>query len=99
MKAKPTYVILAMRGEGWEVNGPLAAEYRSLKEAEAAASALSLRYPHKTLGVYELRSVLGTQQRVVKQRVESLEEDVPRRAAVRQDASIRNDANVLKIRA
>ncbi len=97
MKAKPTYVILAMRGDGWEVNGPLAAEYRSLREAEAAASALSFRYPHRTLGVYELRSVLGTQQRVVKQRVESAEEPAPKAKAA--PPPVMQAENVLKIRA
>ncbi len=97
MKAKPTYVVLTLCGSGWEANGPLATEYRSLKEAEAAATALSLRYPHKTLGVYELRYTLGTQQKVVKQRVESPEPDLPR-ARMAAEPEQRAE-NVLKIRA
>jgi hypothetical protein len=99
MKAKPTYVILAMCGDGWEANGPLAATYHSLKDAETAASALSLRYPHKTLGVYELRSLLGTQQKVVKQRVESAEEPAKAKPAAKPAPKPAIADNILKIRA
>ena len=80
MKPKQTYVVLAARGSGWEIHGPLAVEYGTMKEAEAAAYELSSRYPAWQVGVYELRTLFGTQQKVVKQRVESA--DAPSRRKV-----------------
>jgi hypothetical protein len=71
MKPKPTYVVLAASGRNWETHGPMASEHHSLQEAEEAAYELSARYPQRVLGVYELRSVFGTEQKVVKQRVET----------------------------
>ena len=71
MNAKPTYVVLAASGPGWQPHGPAASEHHSLQEAEAAAYELSARYPQRVLGVYELRSVFGTEQRVVKHKVET----------------------------
>ena len=92
MKAK--YVVLSARGPSWETNGPLAVEYETLKDAEAAARDLSMRYPQRTLGVYELRTVFGTQQKVVKHKVESPEQPAKRRAE--EPAPLA--ANVVRIR-
>jgi hypothetical protein len=69
MRPRQTYIVLAARGAGWEPHGPLATEYRTLKEAEAAARDLSVRYPQRTIGVYELRAMFDTKQLVVKQKV------------------------------
>ena len=92
MKAK--YVVLVARGPSWETNGPLAVEYATLKDAEAAARDLSIRYPQRTLGVYELRTVFGTQQKVVKHKVES--PDPPAKRKVEEPAPL--PANVVSIR-
>lgn len=91
MKPQQTYVVLTARGSAWEIHGPLAPEYRTLKEAEAAARELSIRYPQRTVGVYELREVLGVQQKVVKQRVET-PKDAPakRRAAEAEPTPVEN---------
>jgi hypothetical protein len=91
MKAK--YVVLVARGPSWETNGPLATEYDSLKEAEAAARDLSMRYTQRTLGVYELRAVFGTQQKVVKQKVEAPAEQPAKRKPEAPEAE-----NVIRIR-
>ncbi len=91
MKANPTYVVLAARGAGWESHGPIASEYPTLEQAEAAASELSARYPNRVLGVYELQTVFGTEQRVVKQQVK-----VP---SVRRRADGAQPENIVKIRA
>ncbi len=91
---KPKYVVLSARGPSWETNGPLAIEYATLKDAEAAARDLSIRYPQRTLGVYELRSVFGTQQKVVKHKVEApAEQPAKRKVAVEPQGD-----NVVNIR-
>lgn len=95
MKPKPIYVVLAAQGTSWEPHGPLAPAYNTLKEAETAAHDLSIRYPHRTLGVYELRSVFGTQQKVVKQKVEIAAEKPIKRKA---EAAELPAENVVKFR-
>lgn len=76
-------MILAERSPGyWEIQGPLATELRTLKEAEAAAREISARYPQRTFGVYELKVVFGTQQKVVKKRVDAAPET---KRAVREE--------------
>lgn len=79
MKPQQTYVVLASRGSGWEIHGPLAQEFRTLKEAEAVARELSKRYPQQSIGVYELRFLFGMQQRVVKQKIEAPSQVVAKR--------------------
>jgi hypothetical protein len=100
MKAKQTYVVLAGRGSGWEIHGPIATEYSTLKEAEKAAHDLSARYPTWTIGVYELRTVFGTQQKVVKQKVEPSEPLIKRKARMvaEQTAPAVEAENVIKLR-
>ena len=95
MKAQQTYVVLATRGTGWEIHGPLAQEHRTLKDAEAAARDLSIRYPQQTIGVYELRFVFGTQQKVVKKAVEAPAQPAARR---KPQAELPDDSNVIKLR-
>jgi hypothetical protein len=85
MKPKSTFVVLTASGSSWQPHGPLAEEYRSVKEAEAAAHELSARYPQRVLGVYELRSVFGTEQKIVKQNVETHAEPPKRRIALPGD--------------
>jgi hypothetical protein len=96
MKPKVTYVVLTTRGAGWEAHGPLAVEYGTLKEAEVAARDLSARYPQKTVGVYELRSLFGTQQKVVKQRVEAPAAENPVRQKI--ETQIPTAENIVKLR-
>lgn len=93
MKPSPTYVVLAARGAGWESHGPIASEYPTLEQAEAAASELSARYPNRVLGVYELQTVFGTEQRVVKQQVKAPERPI------RRKADIAAPENIVQIRA
>jgi hypothetical protein len=95
MKPQQTYVVLATRGSGWEIHGPLAQEFRTLKDAESAARDLSIRYPQQTIGVYELRFVFGTQQKVVKKAVEVVAQPAARR---REQTAISSDDNVIKLR-
>jgi hypothetical protein len=80
MKQKPAYIVLAASGQSWQPHGPLAMEYPSMEDAEKAARELSARYPQRVLGVYELKSVFGTEQRIVKQNVDTRSEQ-PRRGA------------------
>lgn len=80
MQPKPTYVVLSASGNSWQPHGPIAAEYATFQEAEAAAHDLSARYPHRVHGVYELRSVFGTEQTIVRQTVPAFPEQPMRRA-------------------
>jgi hypothetical protein len=80
MNAKPTYVVMTASGNSWQSHGPTAVEYATFKEAEKAAHDLSARYPHRVHGVYELKSVFGTEQKIVRQSVQSLPEQTKRRA-------------------
>lgn len=82
MKPKSTYVVLAASGPSWQPHGPMASEHRTLKDAEAEAHELSARYPQRVLGVYELRSVFGTEQKIVKQNVDTHPELPKRRIAL-----------------
>lgn len=82
MKPKSTYVVLAASGPSWQPHGPMATEHRTLKDAEMAVHELSARYPQRVLGVYELRSVFGTEQKIVKQTVDTPAEPPKRRIAL-----------------
>ena len=103
MKPQQTYVVLVTRGTGWEIHGPLAQEYRTLKEAEAAARDLSLRYPQMMIGVYELRFVFGTQQKVVRKAVETppaptVKRKAPEALPSKEPEALPTDDNVIKLR-
>ncbi len=73
MRSNPTYVVLAMRGDAWEAVGPLVATHPTLKAAENAAYELSARFPQRTFGVYQLQTVFGTEQKIVKQKIKPAE--------------------------
>ncbi len=73
MRSNPTYVVLAMRGDAWETVGPLVSTYPTLKAAEMAAYELSARFTQRTFGVYQLQTVFGTEQKIVKQKVKPVE--------------------------
>lgn len=81
MNTKPTFVVLTASGNNWQPHGPIAAEYASFREAEMAAHDLAARYPHRVHGVYELRTVFGTEQKIVRQTVQPVQEQAKRRTA------------------
>lgn len=93
MKPKPTYVVLAASGPSWQSHGPMASEYPTRDEAETAARELLARYPQRVLGVYELQSLFGTEQKIVKQNVDTRLEQSKRRAVSSSPA-----ANTMDVR-
>ncbi len=92
MRSNPTYVVLAMRGDAWEAVGPMATTYPTAKAAESAAYELSARFTQRTFGVYQLQTVFGTEQKIVKQKVKPAE-------AVHDEAEQQPMRNVYKIKA
>ena len=71
MTTQQSFILLTASGDDWETIGPFANAFATLKEAEAAARDVLARFPKRRIGVYELREVFDTQERIVRQKIET----------------------------